>query len=452
MVKNQSTQWIQQRLSAVKGLDIGTFDVVGSDLTLRNMTMNGGHVVLETKQRYYEVAFGKQSTATPIYRMGFNPIYGAGDLNRYVLYLRSGWGGLDSAHLHVSLVRIMDNFKGTSILGQSVRPKWNDVIAVSGKQPLSKEIDLSTEYAYSIYRSDVVQAWGIQQDFTQQRDVSPLQFAAFQLKVGTSERLTAWKWLLGYSYIGNQYISLGNPFLMNNRQLIRGDIYKDFFGNHLNIKIGFDKQIAAGSAAITPAIDQTGWRVEGSLKYGRNQRLAVQIMPRYYLLAASGSPNAIARYDVYSLQNTLQGRIGDSRWLSMVNLTNMNMTIPMADTVRFTGLNYFFTQNQWLPSEKWVFSMMSNIGLEGRLPNLHRREATLQGDVRWLHSKMSLQLGYQYFALVAPRLEVQGGIVFGGSFKGHYGSFGFQSQLRTRFGAAEQPYLFSGQSFWNIHF
>jgi hypothetical protein len=417
------------------------------------MTMNGAHVVFETKHRYSEVAFGKQSTATPIYRTGFNPIYGAGDLNRYVLYLRSGWGGLDSTHLHVSLVRMMDNFKDASLFGQSTRPKFNDVIAISGKQPLSKTVELSTEYAYSIYRSDVVQAWGIQQDFTQQREVSPLQFAAFQLKVGASERLaTEWKWSLGYSYIGNQYISLGNPFLMNNRQLIRANLHKSLLNNNLQIKIGFDKQLAAGNSALTPAIDQTGWRVESSLKYGRNQRLAVQIMPRYYLMAASGSPNAIARYDVYNIQNTLQGKVGGGRWLSMVNLTNMNMTVPMADTVRFTGLNYFFTQNQWLPSEKWLFSLTGNLGLEGRLPDLRQREATLQGDVRWQHSKLSLLLGCQYFTRVTPRAEVQGGILLGGSFKGRYGSFGFQSQLRQRLGAVEQPHWFSGQSFWNIQF
>jgi hypothetical protein len=452
-VKNQSSKWIQQQLSAVKGLDIGTFDVVGSDLTLRNMTVNGGHVVLEANKRYYEVAFGKQSTATPIYRMGFNPIYGAGDLNRYVLYLRSGWGGLDSTHLHVSLARIIDHFKGASLFGQSVRPKFNDVLAIAGKQPLSKKVELSTEYAYSIYRSDVVQAWGIQQDFKQQTDVSPLQFAAFQLKLGSPERLAAtWKWSLGYSYIGNQYISLGNPFLMNNRQLIRADFHQTFFNNALKVKLGFDKQLAAGNTMLTPAIDQTGWRIESSLKYGGNQRLTVQIMPRYYLLSASGSPNAIARYDVYNIQNTVQGKIGGSRWLSMVHLTNMNMTIPMGDTVRFTGLNYFFTQNQWLPSEQWVLSLMGNLGLQGRWADLHRREATLQADVRWQHSKMSLLLGGQSFAMVTPRSEIQAGIVFGGSFKWAYGSFGFQSQLRTRLGAGDQPYLFSGQSFWNIHF
>lgn len=123
---------------------------------------------------------------------------------------------------------------------------------------------------------------------------------------------------------------------MNNRQLIRGEVQKSLIHNRLQIKFGFDKQLAAGASTTTPAIDQTGWRVEGTFKYGRSHRFGVQILPRYYLLSASGSPNAVGRYDVYNLQNTLQGRLRRGRWLSYIHLTNMNMTMPIGDTIRFT--------------------------------------------------------------------------------------------------------------------
>jgi exonuclease VII small subunit len=453
-VEKHKNQWIQSYLGRIKGLDIGTFDVMGSELTLRNMTMNGAHIAVQANKIYAEAAFGKQNTATPIYRMGFNPIYGAGDLNRRVLYLRSGIGNPDSAHLHLSVTRIMDDFKNATLTNPQFHPKYNDVVALSGRQPLAKGVDLTAEFAYSIFRSDVVQGWGIRQDFSQQTNASQFDFSAFQLQMGSAPfAATDWRWSLGYTYIGNQFITLGNPFLMNNRQLIRGEIQKSLIDNRLQIKMGFDKQFAAGASTMTPTIDQTGWRVEGAFKYGRSHRFSVQIMPRYYLLSASGSPNAIGRYDIYNIQNTLQGRIGKARWLSFVNLTNMNLMMPIGDTVRFTGLNYVFTQNRWMPSDKWTFSMTGNIGLEGTFRNLRRREAMLQADLRWQQKKVGLSIGTQIlgFSTLHPRLESQMGGLLGCSLKLRKGSFGFQSQVRARLGGDGRPYTFSGQSFLNFN-
>jgi hypothetical protein len=449
----EAKNWVHKSLSQVKALDLGTFDVLGSEFTLRNMTMNGGHIVFEQNKIYAEAAFGKQSTATPMYRMGFNPIYGAGEMNRHVLYLRSGLGHPDSAHFHGSVTRIMDNEPGASFWNPITRPKFNDLLAFSGQQPLTKNVDLNAEMAYSIYRTDVVQGWGIQQEIQPSTEVSPFRYTAFQLRVGSKEQpAVKGGWSLSYAHIGNQFITLGNPFLLNNRQLLKANIHKNFLDNQLQIKLGFDKQLSTGSTAISPAIDQTGWRVESTLKYGSNHRFSVQIMPRYYLLAATGSPKAVGRYDVYNFQNVLQGKNDAGRWLSMVNFTNMNMTIPMSDTVRFTGLKYVFAQNQWMPSEHWTFSWMNNIGLEGNWNALHVRDALVQGDVRWQQKKGQWMLGYQYLSTLVPRATVQSGVVFGCSWQLKQGTIGFQSQLRARLGVGESSTLFSGQSFWNIHF
>lgn len=442
---------------SVKGLDIGSFDIIGSHLTTQNILLNGGRIETYVNKYYNELAYGKQSTASNNYQRGFNTVYGANDLDRRLFYYRGGIGKRDSSFLHFTFLRVIDDYKNTKTL---IKPKANDVLSISGHQSISKNIAFETEFAYSLYKSDVIQNFVSSSEGVRNTDSlssNGFRNTAFRFSIiPAGEGKNGWKWALGYNYIGDKYVSLGNPYLLNNRQILRGEVKKRFSKPRLNFRISYDRQIGAAKAqALSPSISQTGLTAEGSWQYRGSNKLTLQFMPRYFLMTAQGGEGAIGRYDMYAVQNMLQGKIKGWRWLSYSSITNMNMTMKTSDTAQFSGLNYLFSQLMLMPTEKWVISSTGNIGLDGRLNALKFREAMYQLDSRNDFKKGSLTLGVQSFYIKNTHTRVddmQIGLTIGGSSRLKWITLGAQSNIRKSIIHNNERFIFSGQTFCRINF
>ena len=120
-----------------------------------------------------------------------------------------------------------------------------------------------------------------------------------------------------------------------------------------------------------------------------------KLAPRYFLLSAAGGTEGVGRNNVYTIQNTFQGKINKMRWLSFINLTNINTLMPMRDSGQLSGFNYVFMQNMLMISDKWTISAVGNLGLEGQLKTATLREATAQLNSQWLFKKGTFSLGIQ---------------------------------------------------------
>jgi hypothetical protein len=362
--KGVVAQKLKQFMGSVQQFEVGSVLLTNSDLTVRSLLLNGLRLQMQSGKVYNEIAFGKQNTATRDYAVGFQTINGARDLDRTVAFLRSGIGSRDSNYLHISLTRILDNYRDT--LSTTQKPHYNDLLGVSLREKLGKQADLVAEMAYSVFQNNSLVNWTSSPEAVATKE-NPKNYAAFQLKLKATEG-NDWQWSLGYDYIGTKFTTLGNPYLLNNRQILRGSFGKSFWQQKLSLKLAYDKNISLpNTTAWQPTIDQTGFSAELGIRYGRNNRFVAKLAPRYFLLSAAGGTEGVGRNDVYTIQNTWQGKIKKMRWLSFINLTNINILMPMRDSGQLSGYNYVFMQNMLTISDKWTLSAVGNLGLEGTL-------------------------------------------------------------------------------------
>lgn len=445
-------QKLQKFMGSIQQLDVGSVWLTGSDLTVRSLLLNGVRLQTQTGKIYNEIAFGKQNTATRDYAVGFQTINGARDLNRQVAYLRSGVGAKDSNYLHISLTRILDSYKDT--LQTIQKPHYNDLLGISMREKLGNKADLIGEMAYSIFQNNSAVGWTSSPE-TVQTQQKPSDYAAFQVKIKAAEGRD-WQWSLGYDYIGTKFTTLGNPYLLNNRQILRGTFGKSFWQQKVSVKLAYDKNVAlpnaANTVAVQPTIDQTGFSAELGVRYGRGNRFVAKLAPRYFLLSAAGGTEGVGRNDVYTIQNTFQGKIKKMRWLSFINLTNINTLMPMRDSGQLTGFNYVFLQNMLMISDKWTLSAIGNLGLEGTLKTAILREATAQFNSQWTFKKGTLGVGIQTYKTLENDVQM-GGNISSSVQMAKLGAFGLQFSYResTNTTLAKRPIL-SGQTFYKCSF
>lgn len=444
----------EKLLGYIKGFEIGTFNLLGSDFTANNLSVNGFRVETQVKQYYNEVAFGKQNMANAYYWSGLQPLQGTREMNRRLFYYRGGIGEKDSNYLHISVQRIMDD-NNENLFGTNHRIRQNDIISIVTRQALGNKVALTSEVAYSNNKTNIVGDWtviGVATPITG----NAKDYTAFQANIiSTPTEGGAVSWNFGYMFIGDRFISLGNPYLLNNRQLLRGGVKKNWERIKFQGKINFEKQFGSGNQSLNPSLDQTSFSIEGIWKYQRNHQLSVQIAPRYFLMSAIGGEGAVGRYDTYMIQHLMQGKIKTTRWLSFINVTNMNMLLKLEDTSRFTGLNYIFIQQMLMPSESLMIGLNGNMGLGGSLSNLTFRDGTLQLDVRKTYKKGSFAIGSQYFSTINPISLIQDrqvGVLLGVNIKLKWGLIGFQNNLRKSISSSmSDQFIFSGQSFFKIN-
>ena len=447
--KGMAAQKLQQFMGSIQQLEVGSVLLTNSDLTVRSLLLNGVRLQTQSGKMYNEIAFGKQNTATRDYAVGFQTINGARDLNRTVAYLRSGLGSRDSNYLHISLTRILDNYKDT--LRTIQKPHYNDLLGISMREKLGKQADLVAEMAYSVFQNNSLVNWTSSPEVVATKE-NPKAYAAFQLKLKATEG-NDWQWSLGYDYIGTKFTTLGNPYLLNNRQILRGAFGKSFWQQKLSLKLAYDKNISLPNTTNwQPTIDQTGFSAELGLRYGRNNRFVAKLAPRYFLLSAAGGTEGVGRNDVYTIQNTFQGKIKKMRWLSFINLTNINTLMPMRDSGQLSGFNYVFMQNMLMISDKWTISAVGNLGLEGQLKTATLREATAQLNSQWLFKKGTFSLGVQSYKTTNSDIQL-GGNLSGSCQTSTLGMFGLQFSYResTHPTNTSRPIL-SGQTFYRYTF
>jgi hypothetical protein len=457
--KDVATQKLQKFMGSIEQLEVGSVLLTNSDLTVRSLLLNGVRFQTQSGKVYNEIAFGKQNTATRDYMVGFQTINGARDLNRYVAYLRGGIGSKDSNFMHVSLTRILDNYKDTVPTVQ--RPHYNDLLGISIRGKLGKQADLVTELVYSIFQNNVPAHWTSSPEVEVVKQ-TPKDYGAFQIKLKAIEGNT-WQWSLGYDYIGTKFTTLGNPYLLNNRQILRGAFGKTFWQQKLTVKLAYDKNIGLPSSLNwQPHVDQTGFSAELGMRYGRNNRFVAKLAPRYFLISAAGGTEGVGRNDVYTIQNTWQGKIKTMQWLSFINLTNINTLMPLRDSGRLSGFNYVFMQNMLMINNKWTLSALGNLGLEGTLKTATIREATAQLNSQWTMKNGTFSFGVQSFKTVTGDRQLGGNL--SGSIKApKLGIFGLQfsyrestqsnrSDLNGHPTVSDNRPILSGQTFYKFSF
>ncbi|MFM2266941.1 MAG: hypothetical protein RL757_382 [Bacteroidota bacterium] len=458
-------------MNILKDVKVGTFYVDGSDFTTQNISINGFQVKTRIKNTYNEVAVGRQNLSN-LFVGSFTDANVSNQINRNIYFYRSGWHTKsDSTQFYLTLQRVIDNGSSPQQFwqfGTRQRSKINDVVAANFQTPLTKYFLLEGNVAYSFSVADIASNLftGGGSDLYSRND-SPKKaadFSAFQvqLKPQIGEKM-GFECAVAYGMVGDAFQTLGNPFLLNNRQFGKLEIAKKW--RTLQIKVGVDKQIGANNDpdALAPPVNQTAFFAHGNWNYLPKHNLSVQVMPQYYFVRSNGQVFAM-RYNMYALTHQIQVERGQRKWISLLSLTNVNHLQRVETVQTQQQLNYLFLQQHLLFSQRWTAQMTGNLGwsnggFQQGFGQLELKRTFKLPDLGGTRGSAYGSLGGQYVApsrfqtVSTANNDPQIGCILGGGL--HWGNWqiGVLHNVRFRLSDAPSPTrIQSGQSFVRVSF
>lgn len=335
LLQQSKVKSLERFFLLTKAMDVGMFNLEDSDLVAKYLTLNGIHYSFEGNKLFGEVAYGNQSLTT-----AFLPSFNALWLNRYYgrrfLFAKVGVKSEnETTRTQFSFLQADDRPHPEDSL--FIFPKRNRVLAWSGQMGLGQNKYLRLDAAISEQTLGILGNTNGGNDNGVDEDRVALNLmSGYQWK-----KLNA-SMELGYFYHGANYLSLGNPFLLTNRQGLSWNAKIEGFKNKLSLSLDakYGKAIKEENA-----LGFRDFQLLGELRYqfAKQSAISLRMMPNVY---QQSHPNHLARTQnlIYSLQSSWHTNIKKSQLLSVWSLTNLRTDFEVIDTVRVESFAYSYLQ------------------------------------------------------------------------------------------------------------
>jgi len=344
LLQNKELSIRNQFLLRTKALDLGLFNLDDSDLTAQFLTLNGVQYAYDDQTVFGRFAYGSQSLTTR-----FLPSLNALWLDRYLgrrfLFAQIGFQGKDSEQrTQVSFLKGED--RGNPSDTSYTLPRNNWVLSWSGQMKLAKQTYLQTQIALS----DQDLQLGVIQDDEDQQLTSDKLSVALDLKY----RFEALPIQLeaGYFYHGPQFYTMGNPFLLTNRQGIHLKTAMQALKDRLTVSL--DGRMGQSIAASDYGFQDL--QLLGTIQYRfkKQHLVSVQILPNVYQQHLEGFGEMV-RSDqwIYSVQGQLFHTIKEAQLISVWSVSNLQNQFviqgnAVADPRTLRQFTYLFWQEMLL--------------------------------------------------------------------------------------------------------
>ncbi|HXB13932.1 MAG TPA: hypothetical protein VNZ45_18225 [Bacteroidia bacterium] len=211
-------------LMGFKKFSIGLNSEDISEFTLHNFMMKGVDIAYKAGDVYISGGYGKeQAVINPYLMTGVNvPTY-----NRTVEYGRVGIGSAQSSNLYATVLQINDPGNPSS-LGET-----NWVLDISKKIVCNKNLDFEGEVAQSIFKYLPTHSDTIPTPLTSKNDMS----LAYALRGHAIIPYTNTIIKAEYANTGEDFITLGNPYLLTGAKIYSADITQPM-GSKLKVGVG----------------------------------------------------------------------------------------------------------------------------------------------------------------------------------------------------------------------
>lgn len=347
----------------ISRLNLGSFSVTGSTFDISSIPVHGIGLEIRRNGYYATISYGregKQRRNLPDYVRNLR-LAGEG---RRLAYVKAGIGMPEKSHVHLSLSQIQVSGTSSDTLFPSL-PKRSVSLSLDSKYLLHDQFYLNLTGSLS------------GADFTGKTKTTDLLADMYDNMLGRGQNLAClaqvgWKDKsgindinIGYQIIGSEFTTLGNLFLLKNRNTIRVEARHQIWKNRLQIKWTYLKGITKGENDLYPGIRQNQFSGTLSCRLDkRGSRIWGTFSPSNFLQVAPGASNAIYILNLITVGSQIQypsSRKG--QWSSTIQLTNFSDQTQYGDTSTISGLWYGMLMQSWV-SDKYTFTVLSNIGLD----------------------------------------------------------------------------------------
>jgi len=330
IARQEKLKNFQKILLYTKHLDLGFFSIQHSDQITNFLSLNGVRYAYENDRFTAEIAYGNQSLSSQ-----FLPSIGSTLFNRHfgrrMLYARTGMkSSANNFQSSLTILKVDDiNNPEDSLF---VFPKKNLVVGWSGQAKIVEDVSLKTDVSLS----DFALGTSISDDPVSSDNMAFSINGVFE----TSEKLTL-KIEGGYFYNGKDYVSLGNPFLLTNRQgfslVTMLSLLEDKFTIQGDIKL-------SKSLTGTDSFRDFQYLGELSYRFGKANTISARFIPNIFKQDGSFDNDVVATNNIYNIQANVQTDIKESKLLSIFNLTNLRSDIQLVDTIAIDARSYLYLQ------------------------------------------------------------------------------------------------------------
>ncbi len=352
VVAERTDNWKEKLALWTRHFDIGLFQLQGSAFTTQRLSLTGIRYGWQGKSYFGEAAYGTQS-----FNANFFPSL-AGDLfdrfkGRKMLQLSAGIGDGEADHFKVSFLRATQGQQNKSF----IYAKQNTVVSLSGTRRVSQDFELNAELAFGHHDLVNSNLEGTNRSITS--DQSALEIT---LNYQPRSKLDLG---LGYFYIGPNFISLGNPFLLTNRQGLLLEAKTTFFEVlkiDLNSKLGRSIQPIDQFATGLSDLQLTGgvnWR------FSKNSSLDIRIAPNTFQQTGTGHFNISSNAMLYQAQAIFNSPLksGDLL-LSIAGYSNFRSTLNYFDTTAVDQSHYIFCEESYLLTNGQSINASATLGVQ----------------------------------------------------------------------------------------
>lgn len=350
-------------LQSLSQFHIGSFRLRGTPFDVPSVPLHGISLEMRRSGYYMSVHYGKEGKMHRKLPDYVQNIRLAGE-GRRIFQCIGGIGIPEKSHLHLGFSSI--RVKGhESDSGWMSLPKSNVLISLDSRYMVSEEFFVET--VGSLSNSDFSGTTSTQELLRGLYDVRSIggNNMAGLFRVGWKNRKGQSEYTIGYQTVGDRFITLGNLFLVKNRNALRFEGKQRFIQGRGQLKLIYLKGTTSNVTDVNPGIQQDLFSGELSWRLNsRGSRIWASYSPNYYLQNAAGS--VPVSYQLNLITAGLQWlfpRSDYGQWMSMFQTTNFSDQSQFGDTSIVTGLWYAtFLQNYI--ADKYSFSAMMSMGFD----------------------------------------------------------------------------------------
>lgn len=347
----------------VSRFQLGTFRLRGSSFDVSSIPLHGLGLEVRRNGYYAAVSYGRegrQQRSLPDYVQNFR-LTGEG---RRILQVKGGVGVPEKSHLHVAFTSIHLPGDTNDSIGPSF-PRRNVLVSLDSRYLVSERffVELTgsvsnVDFTGKAHTKELLE--NLYGEAAQGRNnMAGLMRAGWRDKKGQSE------YTIGFQIVGSNFVTLGNLFLVNNRNAIRLEAKQRFLHSRGQLKLMYLKGTTNGTTDVNPGIRQD--QFSGELSYRLNKhgsRVWANYSPSFYLQNAPGSASTAYQLNLATVGTQwVFPRRNKGQWMTMMQLTNFADQSQYGDTSIVTGLWYGML-NQTYASEKYLVTALANVGMD----------------------------------------------------------------------------------------
>ncbi|MDX2280210.1 MAG: hypothetical protein NW218_11525 [Saprospiraceae bacterium] len=376
----------------LRNLKFGNFRMNGSILDVNSVPLRGGCAQYMVGKYFFAFGIGKEGQ-TQRNLPDYVQHYKFNASGRHIMQVKVGVGAPDASHAHLSLttIKVPESSSDSNV---TTFARKNVLLNLDGRYNLNKAFyvtmlaglansDFSGKSEFNNLLNELYDKQNKMDNFA---GIANIHWRAFQGKTELA---------FGFQHIGFDYISLGNPYLLVNRNSLKLEWIQHLLKHRAKLKFNILASQDAGTKSMNANFRQRQLSGEFSFRLDkRGSRLTASYTPAYFRQFTNSEIGVVYQINLINISlQILYPRTTRGQWVSTFHCANYQNQIQFQDSSAISGL-WYLLGGQYFQSKHYTFTASCNAGMD---PAKQFRLRDFNADVSqgFQLNKLNLQQGFQ---------------------------------------------------------